>query len=337
MAFAPDYGRSRRFYVFFIDRRNRIRVDELRRSLARPDRATLVDAGRCSASTMPARFTTVASWSRSRRPPLHQHWLHQRRSRAAESREPQGQGPGSIPRPSGEPYFVPHDNPFDCRGSARPEIWAYGLRDPYRFSFDRGTGALLVGDVGGDRSEEVNLVRRGRAAGANFGWSKLEGRKRIADGPAKEHFTDHRSHHASGWCSIVAATSPGSRPGSAVRALPLRQGLQRTHLRGTGLLKATSAKRLQLTVPYLVSFGEDARRRLAHQLRRPCLWIASNPDPPIFMRRESGAASQDPKASYPRPHFDAVAPWTSQSGSEGPVDRTTGRASSNGVRYEHRA
>jgi uncharacterized repeat protein (TIGR03806 family) len=69
------------------------------------------------------------------------------------------------------PYTVPGSNPFVGTGGAQPEIWAYGLRNPWRFSFDRTTGELLLGDVGQGQREEVNVVR----AGDNLGWRVREG------------------------------------------------------------------------------------------------------------------------------------------------------------------
>ncbi len=71
----------------------------------------------------------------------------------------------------GQPYAVPQDNPFLGRPEFRPEIWAYGLREPWRFSFDRVNGDLWIGDVGQDRYEEIDLVRRGE----NCGWNIYEG------------------------------------------------------------------------------------------------------------------------------------------------------------------
>ena len=94
--------------------------------------------------------------------------------------DPQGNGQnigtllGSILRidvGQGAPYVTPADNPFVGRPGARGEIWAYGLRNPWRFSFDRETGELWTGDVGQDAVEEVNIVRRG----ANYGWNVMEG------------------------------------------------------------------------------------------------------------------------------------------------------------------
>ena len=68
-------------------------------------------------------------------------------------------------------YAIPADNPFRNRPGARPEIWAYGLREPWRFSFDSVTGDLWVGDVGQDRVEEADIIRRGE----NYGWNVYEG------------------------------------------------------------------------------------------------------------------------------------------------------------------
>lgn len=73
-------------------------------------------------------------------------------------------------REDGTGYAIPTDNPFRGRTDARPEIWAYGFREPWRFSFDRVTGDLWLADVGQDRVEEVNIVHRGE----NYGWNVYE-------------------------------------------------------------------------------------------------------------------------------------------------------------------
>jgi len=74
-------------------------------------------------------------------------------------------------------YAAPPDNPFVAPGNAgRDEIWAYGLRNPWRFSFDRGSGDLYIGDVGQDTWEEVDVQPAGSAGGVNYGWNVFEGR-----------------------------------------------------------------------------------------------------------------------------------------------------------------
>lgn len=71
-------------------------------------------------------------------------------------------------------YRIPPDNPFVGQSDARPEIWAFGLRNPWRFSFDRATGQIWIGDVGQIALEEINRARGGEG-GLNFGWNDMEG------------------------------------------------------------------------------------------------------------------------------------------------------------------
>jgi glucose/arabinose dehydrogenase len=79
------------------------------------------------------------------------------------------------PRPSGrQPYGIPPDNPFVDQAGARPEIWAYGLRNPWRYSFDRETGQLWIADVGQSAREEIDLQPE-TGGGHNYGWDGYEG------------------------------------------------------------------------------------------------------------------------------------------------------------------
>ncbi len=76
---------------------------------------------------------------------------------------------------NGLPYAIPPDNPFAGVADTRPEIWVYGLRNPWRMAFDRATGDLWIGDVGSSVYEEINLVPAGSGGGQNFGWNAMEG------------------------------------------------------------------------------------------------------------------------------------------------------------------
>lgn len=74
-----------------------------------------------------------------------------------------------------QPYTIPTNNPFVSRDDARPEIWAYGLRNPWRISFDSQTGDLYIADVGQGEREEVNFQPASSRGGENYGWRCFEG------------------------------------------------------------------------------------------------------------------------------------------------------------------
>lgn len=105
---------------------------------------------------------------------------------------------------AGDPYAVPGDNPFVERDDARDEIWAYGLRNPWRFSFDARTGALWIADVGQNAREEVNLLDPNSDAGANLGWNLMEGTLPFAGNePPDHHAPVHEYETTSARCAIT--------------------------------------------------------------------------------------------------------------------------------------
>jgi glucose/arabinose dehydrogenase len=175
------------------------------------------------------------------------------------------------PRPSrSRAYRVPASNPFVGRAGARPEIWSYGLRNPWRFSFDLVTGALTIGDVAYNGAEEIDFAppRTRRGAGANFGWNCFEGRQLTQFGacspadavpPVLEYF------HSTDACSVVGGYVVRDRALPSLRGRYLYGDLCGGGLRSVRLAvpDATGDKATGMHVGNgLVSFGQDARRRI---------------------------------------------------------------------------
>jgi glucose/arabinose dehydrogenase len=167
---------------------------------------------------------------------------------------------------AGVSYQVPTDNPFVGQVGAAPEVYALGLRNPYRFSFDRQTGDLLIGDVGGSQREEIDWIGFAAARGANFGWACREGK---VAGPRPDE------------CPVPGAveplfdyptSSPDAVTGGFVVRDPSLTGLAGRYLYAdyfTGLIRSLALnfanpddQSTGLTVSTLASFGEDAEGRL---------------------------------------------------------------------------
>jgi glucose/arabinose dehydrogenase len=166
------------------------------------------------------------------------------------------------PRPSGgRPYGIPDDNPFVDRGGARPEIWDYGLRNPWRFSFDPATDDLWIADVGQNAYEEVDHEPAG-SGGRNYGWNRREGLHPYAGGERPDGAVDPviEYSHSGGGCTVIG--------GFVYRGQRVK-GLRGAYLYGdfcAGWVRAArwsggkvaEQRDLGLNVPSLSSFGVDA-------------------------------------------------------------------------------
>jgi glucose/arabinose dehydrogenase len=166
----------------------------------------------------------------------------------------------------GRSYQVPQSNPFVGRPGARGEVYAYGLRNPWRFSFDRKTGDLSIGDVGQDAWEEIDFKRRGNGRGANFGWRPFEGRARYTSGesaPGHVRPVIVRSH-AAGNCSITGGVVVRDRRLGRLRGRYVFGDYCKGRIQSTRLSprRARGTRRTSMKVSSLSSFGEDAQGRV---------------------------------------------------------------------------
>ncbi|BCU77543.1 PQQ-dependent sugar dehydrogenase [Luteolibacter sp. LG18] len=197
LAFAPDFKTTGRFYVNYTDRTPGKAMTRIARFTA--DTATL-------STTDPGTKEFLLSFEQ----PFRNHnggWidfgpdkmLYTGTGDGGAGDDPQGNAQnlgsylGKILRldvSGAKGYTVPTDNPFLKTDGAKPEIWSWGLRNPWRCSFDRKTGDLWIGDVGQNVWEEIDYMPKGKASGANFGWRLREGDvenpKKGVGGPAPD-------------------------------------------------------------------------------------------------------------------------------------------------------
>jgi glucose/arabinose dehydrogenase len=177
LAFHPDYAANGRFFVNFTDPAGDTRIVEYHvsadRDLGDPGSARVVLAIDQPFSNHNGGLALFG--------PDGMLWIGT--GDGGSGGDPQGNGQnlgallGKLLRidvDGAEPYAVPADNPFAGTAGARSEVWAYGLRNPWRFAFDRETGDLYIADVGQNRVEEVNAVQ-GAGRGRNYGWNVMEG------------------------------------------------------------------------------------------------------------------------------------------------------------------
>jgi hypothetical protein len=177
IAFSPDYPRTGLFYVSYTDNRDALVIASYRRSSSDPlvaDPASGHTILRIPEPTPAHHGGTLAFGPGG--------YLYIGTGDGGPAGDPRrnaqntGTLLGKVLRiaPMATGYVVPADNPFAGRRGRRPEIWAYGLRNPRAISFDRVNGTITIGDVGKSRFEEIDYLPLGRARGANFGWPAYE-------------------------------------------------------------------------------------------------------------------------------------------------------------------
>jgi glucose/arabinose dehydrogenase len=171
------------------------------------------------------------------------------------------------PRPSdGEPYGIPRGNPFVGTVGARPEIWDFGLRNPWRFSFDRENGDLWIGDVGQVAWEEIDVEPAGSPGGLNFGWNRFEGTHPYQGGGDAAGITMpvYEYPHDGGVCSVTGGyVYRGSEIPDLVGAYVFGDycdGRLQAFVSRDG--QVTGRRMLGPRVDGLAAFGQDAQGEL---------------------------------------------------------------------------
>jgi glucose/arabinose dehydrogenase len=209
MAFPPDYEATRRFYIYYTARDGDLTVDELRRSASNPDvanrntRRRVIEIPHSQFGNHNGGQLQMGSSGRL--------YISTGDGGGGNDQLGHGQNVNTLlgkvlridPRQSGSrPYTIPSSNPFVGRAGG-DHIWAYGLRNPWRFSFDRATGDMAIGDVGQREMEEVDFTRAGRS-GMNFGWGCFEGTLPFNDCNAPGHVTPVLEYrHDAGGCAVT--------------------------------------------------------------------------------------------------------------------------------------
>jgi glucose/arabinose dehydrogenase len=277
VAFPPDYPRSKRFYVYYTDNDGNIRIDEFRRASARradprSQREVIViphpvnsnhNGGQLQFLGNLLYFGTGDGGSGGDPP------------NNAQNRDVLlGKLLRIDPRPSGgKPYSAPADNPFVGK-PGRDEIYSYGLRNPFRFSFDTTTAKqprIAIGDVGQNRFEELDYTTVAAAGGANFGWDAFEGFSGYSDensgtpdpgGTVKPVFA--YSHRRGNSCSIIGGYIVRDPRLRALRGRYVYADLCEGKLRSLAphLKRAGDDRVLGPSVESPSSFGEDDQHRL---------------------------------------------------------------------------
>lgn len=206
MAFHPGYRRNGFFYVNYTDRRGTTRVERYR-----------VSADSSKADAGSARLVISIEQPYSNHNGGHilfgpdgMLWIGMGDGGSANDPQGHGQNPqtllGDLLRidvDRGDPYAIPPDNPFARSRGGRPEIWATGLRNPWRIWMDAASKLLYIADVGQNRWEEIHVVRYDRP-GLNFGWNLMEGKHPLRGRVEDTRFTPPLVEYSHGeGCSIT--------------------------------------------------------------------------------------------------------------------------------------
>jgi glucose/arabinose dehydrogenase len=183
VAFHPDHASNRRFFVYYTDATGDLVIAEFASSANDPDLADPSSERRLL--DIPHRKYGNHNGGQLAFGP--DHYLYIGTGDGGSGGDPDNNAQTRISllgkllridvdrREGGKPYGIPPSNPFVKDGNAAPEVWAYGLRNPWRFSFDRATGDLYIADVGQNAWEEVDVQPASSPGGENYGWRHMEG------------------------------------------------------------------------------------------------------------------------------------------------------------------
>ncbi|MBC8100529.1 MAG: PQQ-dependent sugar dehydrogenase [Armatimonadetes bacterium] len=209
LAFHPDYVQNGLFYVNYTNAEGDTRVARYGASEANPDVADPESAKILLALPQPYPNHNGGHMAFG---PDGYLYISVGDGGAANDPLATGQNPsdlyGSLLRvdvDNGDPYAIPADNPVNTDATFAPEVWAIGLRNAWRFSFDRATGDLYVGDVGQNMWEELNFIPADDPGGANFGWNSYEASQPFATSqvPAGMVYPFAEYAHRNGDCSVT--------------------------------------------------------------------------------------------------------------------------------------
>ena len=268
LAFHPDFAKNRRFYVNYTDKAGSTRIVEYRQSRRNPNRAVR---------------SSARSVLRVKQPESNHNgghlvfgpdgYLYVGMGDGGGAGDPDNNGQrldtllGSMlridPVRKGRGYRIPSDNPFVNKKGARAEIFAYGLRNPWRYSFDGKK--LIIADVGQGDREEVSFGTLRKLRGKNFGWNIWEGDSRYREGNAARYVAPALVRtHDEGWQSITGGHVVRDPSVPALAGRYVYGDFVKGEIRSARLAagRASDDRDTGLNVGGLSSFGEDGRGRV---------------------------------------------------------------------------